>query len=373
MRHHAATLALALGFTLLAAAPAWAQPMPDSNGYTYIGAPGQMPQTQADMEKQHAAWLARQKATAQKLWKMQNEMNQKKRLLGDMHTASSLADDGTAAAKVPPQYGATLPISASTAFTDATGNRPTLQNPVPQTQTVIYKPLKPADLLVDTTKVGKIEVHMYLHSGKPAMGPDKKPLTWTLSLLDIPIFLAKVQDLPEALLSIPQALAAPTKYGYLKVNVYDSDGKPFQPVMVRYDEVRIEGHKRPYRDEQRNLEMWLVGTLGNYDARTIAAPLMGALTYDQCLNMGNPIIQTDPEQCVLPDGTTFINVDSKITKEAAKIHDFDSCIKNPKNPIVNTFPRKCIAPGGRMYVEPPRVPTSIEKKLPDMQKKGAAQ
>lgn len=64
-------------------------------------------------------------------------------------------------------------------------------------------------------------------------------------------------------------------------------------------------------------------------------------TYDECVAAGYPNLKTYPGQCVLPDGTTFI--------QPVPTQSFEECAQ--WYPVMESYPRQCRDGMGTLWVE----------------------
>ena len=207
------------------------------------------------------------------------------------------------------------------------------------------------DLALNNTHIRTAEVQVVLKQDKKE---EEKLLNWRMNPVEYPVFIKKVNALQEAMSGSVSVEESDTAYDGVKVRLIDNEGTRYAPVTIYHNRVTLPDHSAPFQDSNRDLETWALGTAKRHDQREMIADLIDVMSYKQCKALGHTLVDAVPRQCILPDGTTFIEIDEKITSEDRKITDFEKCLK-ASHPIVDTFPRKCVAPGGRIYVEPPQL------------------
>ena len=215
------------------------------------------------------------------------------------------------------------------------------------------------DLHLNNKKIRTAKVQVHLKEGQD----DKQTLlSWRMNPLEYPVFINKVQALAPAMSgSVPikssgQSSGNPsgTAYERTTVELVSKDGTTYAPVSIKHNRVSVPGKDIPRQDSGRELETWVFGTAKRRDQREIISNLIHVMSYEQCKMLGHSLVDGAPRQCILPDGTTYIEIDEKLTPKAREITNFEKCLKRG-HPIVDTFPRQCVAPGGRIYVEPPQL------------------
>ncbi|MBI1363835.1 MAG: hypothetical protein GC134_07595 [Proteobacteria bacterium] len=209
------------------------------------------------------------------------------------------------------------------------------------------------ELVADNSKVAQVTVDVDIED------KTQDPMSWTLSPLDIPVLLRKLAEKKEV---YGKVSTVPSESGYAGVTLHmlSPKGRSYGPIHIYQNAVEIDGKPRFLQDHDRDLEFWIFGTARNYDARVRTINLLEIYTFGDCLKLGNTLVETAPRQCIIPDGTTFLESNEILTEKDKKINTFDRCLE-AGNPLINSFPRKCIAPGGRLYVEPPRLKGDKDK------------
>lgn len=217
----------------------------------------------------------------------------------------------------------------------------------PKKKTPQTLPVKPALWAEDNSMVASARVVV-----STTVAPDK--MRWDLSPLDVPVLTAKLAALNPDSCGKPAAPAKGTNYSGLTIHITSTKDEPYQPIRVYGNSVTLNNATCALQDTDRNFEYWVFSTARTFDQRVKATEVLNIFSFGECLRLGHVIVETTPRQCVLPDGTTFVEDTEKLTAADRKITDFDKCFAAGR-PIIETFPRKCMAPGGRLYLEPPRV------------------
>ncbi len=75
---------------------------------------------------------------------------------------------------------------------------------------------------------------------------------------------------------------------------------------------------------------------------TIPSANSGIDSYEECVAAGYPILKTYPGQCVMPDGTKFI--------QPIAMNSFEECAK--WYPVMESYPRQCRDGAGKTWIEP---------------------
>lgn len=184
---------------------------------------------------------------------------------------------------------------------------------------------------------------------------DKEPsLSWRLNPVELPIFIDKVRKLQVALSGNVTTEKSNTIYSHIEVSLLGNKGQVYQPVKIYQNKVDLPANPRPHEDQNRDLELWLLGTAKTFGQKDQIANLIHIWSYEDCKALNHTLVDSVPRQCVLPDGTTFLEIDKKLSQKDKEITTFDKCLK-AGHPLIVSFPRKCVAPGGRVYIEPPRL------------------
>jgi hypothetical protein len=160
------------------------------------------------------------------------------------------------------------------------------------------------------------------------------------------------------------------EYRGVEIQFLDYNGGKLETITLYNELVRNAFGDVLFRDFGRYFEYWVWSTTEVFELQAVAAKVLPIYSFDQCLRLGNPIIETFPRQCLLADGDIFLEVSEKPTMESLLIHKFDDCLEKGQA-LINTFPRRCVAAGGHVYTEPPRLFSttkrreSLEKKKPE--------
>ena len=141
-------------------------------------------------------------------------------------------------------------------------------------------------------------------------------------------------------------------YQHLEIHVERNDKRKL-PVYFLYKN-SISVNSRTYVDNSKTLENWIFSTVKNYEQLSKVNKALNVEDFGRCKALGNLHHETDPGQCITPDGTTYLNVNTKVDSTTKLATNFEECF-NEKNPVIAGYPRRCIAPGGRVYVEQPKV------------------
>lgn len=183
--------------------------------------------------------------------------------------------------------------------------------------------------------------------------PEGSDNSWSLSIIERPLLLSRLLELRQVHKLPPVTVDTETGYRGIEITLYDHDGTRYAPIQIFRDQVRMYGTHPLLRDSGRSLEYWVASTAKTVGQFNVVSLLMPPASYDECQVMGFQIFYSTPRQCVLADGTTFIEGARPIPANARPIVTFEDCEIDPQNRVINTFPRKCIAPGGRLLIEPP--------------------
>jgi hypothetical protein len=203
------------------------------------------------------------------------------------------------------------------------------------------------DLVADNSQVAQVTVNIRIDD------PNQQPMSWVLSPLDIPVLIRKLAEKKEV---FGKVSTVPSESGYagITLNMLSPKGRSYGPVTIYQNAIEIDGRPRFLQDSNRDLEFWVFGTARSFDIRVRTIDLLEVYTFGECLTLGHTLVETQPRQCIIPDGTTFLETNVALTERDKKINSFDKCLEADQ-PIIETFPRKCVAPGGRVFVEPPRL------------------
>ncbi len=218
----------------------------------------------------------------------------------------------------------------------------------------MLRPTKPpesiADLMANSAPVVRVTVEI------SSTNPEHKAL-WVMPRPLVPILFERLEELPKQPVPDPDGLEAahPDKaYEGLAVMFEDMDGRFHGPLHFFDGKIYVPGGAVIRHDPERRLEYWVFGTSENNNIRQISTRVLPIYSFDQCLELNNRIIYTDPRQCYLINGTLLLDVMEKPTPDTLNIRDFETCLEKGEA-LIDTFPRRCVAAGGRVFVEPPRL------------------
>lgn len=207
------------------------------------------------------------------------------------------------------------------------------------------------DLQLNNGEIRSAEVKVLL-KGK---NTDKeKELTWQFNPVELPIFIDKVHKLDIALGGSVAVTPSGTDYNRLQVRLIGNDGNFYQPVNIYQNRVWIPSINQPHEDQNRDLELWTLGTSKTFAQKDKITSLIKIWSFEDCKALNHTLVDSVPRQCILPDGTTYLEIDQKLSEKDKAIDNFDKCLR-AGHPLIVNFPRKCVAPGGRIYIEPPRL------------------
>lgn len=180
---------------------------------------------------------------------------------------------------------------------------------------------------------------------------------WALTFTNIQVLLGKLQD--EAMMPpMKPALLALAKepepaYKGMKVMMQTVRGEKFQALKVYKGRISAGG-ALVREDVGRGLEYWLFSTARVRRDLNLGASLVPVWTFEQCRVLGMQVVDTEPRQCLLPDGGIVLQTADEPTKGSLKVTDFEGCLKHGAS-LVATFPRRCVVAGGKVFTEPPQV------------------
>lgn len=191
---------------------------------------------------------------------------------------------------------------------------------------------------------------------------DKQNLYWHLNLPKRYILAEKLMAIsPYEKLDNSQFLADKDEtYKGVVLQAHTRDGNRFSNIRVHNGRITANDDELIRYDNNRALEFWLLGTAENISQRYVIAQTLQVISFEQCVELGNPIKPTDPRQCLLPTGDILFETEGGITEEALAVNSFDECLLNGLK-LIRGVPRKCVAAGGRVFLEPRR--TDAGRKL----------
>lgn len=179
--------------------------------------------------------------------------------------------------------------------------------------------------------------------------------TWDMKQNHIPIFYEKLktlQDRPykDTGLDIPNP---DEKYEGLKIRIKLSNNEWVDPIFI-YDGTVKSNWNLLSEDPDRHMEYWLFSLDTSLTNRKIVARALPIFTYKHCIDTGNPVVYTNPKQCLMANKEIFLDVPEQPTQESLTVSSFDECLTKGEA-LIDTFPRRCIVAGGHVFTEPPRV------------------
>jgi hypothetical protein len=207
---------------------------------------------------------------------------------------------------------------------------------------------KPASLLQDSNQFADIKLKLITKDDI-----EGKNLEWSLDLPFRYVFLTRFATMTTAKADYkPKDDIWGRDYKKLEISFIRADGKQMPPYFLYKNTITV--NNITYVDNSNEIEDWLFSTVRNYKQLAFVNRALKIDDYNRCKEIGNLNHETTPEQCIFPDGTTFLNLNTKIKEDTIRTFNFDDCFNN-KNPLISGFPRRCIAPGGHVYTEQPKV------------------
>jgi hypothetical protein len=207
---------------------------------------------------------------------------------------------------------------------------------------------KPANLLQDAKKISNIKLKLVT-----AEDPEGKNLTWDMDLPFRYVFLTRFATMePAAENKAEENDIWGRSYKHLEITFERTDGKVLPPYFLFKNSIKV--NDTTYVDTTKSLEEWIFSTVRNYKQLEVVNKALNIDNFERCKSIGNLVHETSPEQCIFPDGTVFLNVNTEMKEDTIRTFNFDDCFNN-KNPLISGFPRRCVAPGGHVYTEQPKV------------------
>ncbi|HAG52795.1 MAG TPA: hypothetical protein DCL21_03305 [Alphaproteobacteria bacterium] len=206
---------------------------------------------------------------------------------------------------------------------------------------------KPANLLQDASQIADIRFKLITKED-----PEGKNLEWSLDLPFRYVFLTRFATMSRADDYTPEKDIWGRSYEKLEITFIRADGKVLPPYYLYKNTIKVNNAK--YVDTSKEIEDWAFSTVRNYKELAFVNRALNIDNYKRCVDIGNLAHETSPEQCIFPDGTTFLNINTEMKNDTIRTFNFDSCFAN-KNPLIAGFPRRCVAPGGHVYTEQPKV------------------
>jgi hypothetical protein len=206
---------------------------------------------------------------------------------------------------------------------------------------------KPANLLQDSTKFSDIRLKLITKED-----PEGKNLEWSLDLPFRYVFLSRFANMTRSDDYKVEEDIWGRDYEKLEITFVRADGRQMPPYFLYQNTITV--NDMTYVDTNKELEDWVFSTVQNYKQLSFVNKALQIDNFQRCTDIGNLTHETSPEQCIFPDGTTFLNLNTEIKDDTVRTFNFDDCFAN-KNPLISGFPRRCIAPGGHVYTEQPKI------------------
>lgn len=206
---------------------------------------------------------------------------------------------------------------------------------------------KPANLLQDSAEFSDIKLKLITKDD-----PEGKNLEWSLDLPFRYVFLTRFATMARADNYKIEEDVWGRDYDKLEITFVRADGKTMPPYFLYKNTITVNGIQ--YVDNSNQIEDWVFSTIRNYKQLEFVNRALRIDNFERCKDLGNLTHETSPEQCIFPDGTTFLNLNTEIKDDTIRTFNFDDCFAN-KNPLISGFPRRCIAPGGHVYIEQPKI------------------
>jgi len=137
----------------------------------------------------------------------------------------------------------------------------------------------------------------------------------------------------------------------LRFEVVENAPQQLPPLRIFYRAVFMPGQPVA-TDPGRLTEYWLFGTAPSEAIKVALVEALPVFTFEQCQLMGNPIVDTTPRQCILPDKSLILETFDEPTEHSLTVDNFYDCLQHGRA-LIDTFPRRCLLPGGRVLAEPP--------------------
>ena len=205
----------------------------------------------------------------------------------------------------------------------------------------------------NSEKINKISIRVEL-GDSPLSG------AWELSQTQMHVLLGKLQHLKNIehpYDDVFNKLKEPSKrYGGLEVSFTTGERDFALETLVFYaGSIKEKSGKVLFSDPGRLIEYWLWGTAKTRIQQQIALNVLSIFAFDQCVELGHVLIETDPRQCLMPNALVMLDLGEMPTFEALQIKNFEQCLISG-TAIIDSFPRRCMAAGGKLFAEPPRMP-----------------
>lgn len=238
----------------------------------------------------------------------------------------------------------------------------------PQVRPPVHKIDQPMELNLQTLRYHPAEIEKVTMAIYTEQGGGTPAATWEFGPREQVVLFERLALLEEPNVVIPDTYTAPRKYTSIELTFTRKDGRKMSRLAVFKNTAVVEGKNEMWIDPDSRLEKWLFSTAKKFEDRVFANTALNVQTFRDCEWAGNLIVDTsNPNQCILPDGTLFLKIDPADMQADPKQTTYDACYK-AKRPILDEFPRKCVVPGGRVLVEPAR----LKEEAPAPVKKVAA-
>lgn len=239
----------------------------------------------------------------------------------------------------------------------------------PQVRPPVHKTDQPLPLNLQTLRYHPEDiahVTMAIYNDQNGSTP---AASWDFGPRDQVVLFERLALLEPPTVATPDSYTTPRKYTSIELTFTRRDGRKIPRLAIFKNTAVIEGERQVWVDPENRLEKWLFSTAHSFEDRVFANMALNVQTFRDCAWAGNLVVDTtNPNQCILPDGTLFLKIDTEDTQADPKLTHYDACYK-AKRPVLDEFPRKCVLPGGRVVVEPARLkketpPAPIKKATP---------
>ena len=183
---------------------------------------------------------------------------------------------------------------------------------------------------------------------------------WNLSQTQMHVLFGKLKRLKHvehAYDEIFEKIKEPSKrYAGLELSFSSNDDDlTFETLVFYAGKITNKEGKLLFVDPGRLIEYWLWGTAQSRVQQQIGMNVLNIFAFDQCVQLGHLLIETDPRQCLMPNTVVMLDLGEMPTFDALQIKTFEQCLISG-TAIIDSFPRRCMAAGGKLYAEPPRMP-----------------
>lgn len=182
-----------------------------------------------------------------------------------------------------------------------------------------------------------------------------QPHIWDMIPSDIAILytqLANVNQVKERFSDL--MIENPSEsYNGLLITITNKYGEELKPFRIFNGDI-TSGDKHIATDTNRDIEYTIWGLNDSPRNLELTWRMMPIISFNDCMKLGNQVVETTPRQCLLSNGDIFLDVNEEPTQEALSVKTFDDCLVKGQA-LINTFPRRCITAGGHVFAEPARV------------------